>query len=71
MAACLFESAKANEVRRVSIKDETIMSGLSCGEPSGMAWQIISEETSDFLTIPDKIVAPTVRVLARPNGDDP
>ena len=37
MAACLFESAKANEVRRVSIKDETIMSGLSCGEPSEMA----------------------------------
>ena len=71
MAACLFESAKANEVRRVSIKDETIMSGLSCGEPSEIAWQIISEDTSDFFTIPDKIVAPTVRVLTRPNGGDP
>jgi diaminopropionate ammonia-lyase len=71
LAPCLYESAKANEVKRVSIKEETIMAGLSCGEPSEMAWQILSEEASDFLTIPDNIVAPTVRVLTRPNGDDP
>ncbi|MED5483105.1 MAG: hypothetical protein VYA15_05275 [SAR324 cluster bacterium] len=36
-----------------------------------MAWKILSEEASDFITIPDNIVAPTVRVLTRPNGDDP
>ncbi len=71
LAPCLYESAKANEVKRVSIKEETIMAGLSCGEPSEMAWKIISEEASDFITIPDNIVAPTVRVLTRPNGDDP
>ncbi len=28
-------------------------------------------EASDFLTIPDTIVAPTVRLLSRPLGDDP
>ena len=47
------------------------MAGLSCGEPSEMAWEILAEEASDFLTIPDQIVAPTVRLLARPKGNDP
>ena len=33
----LYESAKANEVKRVKIKEETIMAGLSCGEVSEIA----------------------------------
>ena len=71
LAACLFESAKQGEATAVAIETETIMAGLSCGEPSGMAWEILDEEVSDFVTIPDSIVAPTVRLLARPLGDDP
>ena len=71
LAACLYESSKANEVKRVNIKEETIMAGLSCGEPSEMAWEILAEEAVDFITIPDNIVPQTVRALARPVGDDP
>ena len=71
LASCLYESAKANEVKRVKIKEETIMAGLSCGEVSEIAWQILAEEANDFVTIPDKIVPPTVQLLAHPNGDDP
>jgi diaminopropionate ammonia-lyase len=70
-AACLFESARAGQPTTVRIAQETIMAGLSCGEPSEMAWEILSEEVSDFLTIPDALVAPTVRLLARPAGADP
>ena len=47
------------------------MAGLSCGEPSDMAWEVLSEEASDFITIPDNIVPPTVRLLACPEGNDP
>ena len=47
------------------------MAGLSCGEPSGLAWDILAEEASDFLTIPDSIVAPTVRLLANADFGDP
>ena len=36
-----------------------------------MAWEVLSEEASDFITIPDKIVPPTVRLLALPKGNDP
>lgn len=71
LAACLFESARAGRVTSVAIAQETLMAGLSCGEPSELAWEILSEEVSDFMTIPEALVAPTVRLLARPLGDDP
>jgi diaminopropionate ammonia-lyase len=71
LAACLFECAKANKLTSVRIEEETIMAGLSCGEPSDMAWGVLSEEASDFITIPDKIVPPTVRLLALPKGNAP
>ncbi|MHA7772490.1 diaminopropionate ammonia-lyase [Roseibium sp. M-1] len=70
-AACLFESAKTGRATTVAIEAETIMAGLSCGEPSELAWEILAEEASDYLTVPDALVAPVVRLLARPIGGDP
>ncbi|MEH6526800.1 MAG: diaminopropionate ammonia-lyase [Sneathiella sp.] len=70
-AACLFESAKAGEARTVKIERETVMAGLSCGEPSNMAWSILSEEAQDFLTISDQVVAPAMHLLMSPIGSDP
>ena len=70
LAACLFESAKKGEATRVEIAEETLMAGLSCGEPSELAWEILSEEVTDYLTIPEELVAPTVRLLAKPLGND-
>ena len=70
-AACLFESARAGRPTTVAIGEETIMAGLSCGEPSELAWEVLAEEASDFLTVPDGLVAPVVRLLARPLGGDP
>ncbi len=43
LAACLYESAKAGRATRVVVDEETIMAGLSCGEPSEMAWEILAE----------------------------
>lgn len=70
LAACLFDSAKAGKPTNFAIQQETIMAGLSCGEPSEMAWEILAEEVSDFLTIPDSIIAPTMRLLARSEFGD-
>ncbi|MEP5728464.1 MAG: diaminopropionate ammonia-lyase [Sulfitobacter sp.] len=70
LASCLFESAKKGVATTVDITEETLMAGLSCGEPSELAWEILSEEVTDFLTIPDSLVAPTVRLLAQPHGGD-
>ncbi len=71
LAACLFASAKADSMTAVRIEAETVMAGLSCGEPSEMAWEILREEAGDFLTIPDSLVAPTMRLLAEPIAGDP
>ncbi|MBY6068699.1 diaminopropionate ammonia-lyase [Leisingera aquaemixtae] len=71
LAACLFDSAKAGKATNFAIQEETIMAGLSCGEPSEMAWEILAEEASDFVTIPDSIVAPAVRLLANAETGDP
>ncbi|MGE4594923.1 MAG: diaminopropionate ammonia-lyase, partial [Gammaproteobacteria bacterium] len=70
LANCLFESSKANKALFVKINEESIMAGLSCGEASALAWDVIAEEASDFVTIPENVVAPTVRLLARPEGND-
>lgn len=70
LAACLFESGRSGVATTFAVQTETLMAGLSCGEPSGMAWEILAEEAADFLTIPDSIVAPCVRLLARPFAGD-
>lgn len=70
-APCLFESARRGRASTVDITEETIMAGLSCGETSPLAWEILSSEVSDFLTIDDGLIPPAVRRLARPPGDDP
>ena len=70
-AACLIESASHGQATSVTIAEETIMAGLSCGEPSEMAWAVLAQEASDYLTIPDSVVAPTVRLLAQEATGDP
>ncbi len=70
LAPCLFESAKNGQATNVEIREETLMAGLSCGEPSLLAWQIIKESVHDYMTIPEALVAPTMRLLANPGGSD-
>jgi diaminopropionate ammonia-lyase len=64
LANCLFESSKVKKALFVKINEESIMAGLSCGEASELAWDMIEQEAKDFITIPESIVAPTVRMLA-------
>jgi diaminopropionate ammonia-lyase len=66
-ADCLFQSGKNGKPTTVKITEETIMAGLSCGNVSYLAWQILSQGVDDFMTIPDNLIAPVMRSLA--NGD--
>ena len=63
-ADCLYRSALAGEMRAVKIENETIMAGLSCGEPSPLAWKILHHGAHDFMTIPDATIPPLMRELA-------
>lgn len=67
LADCLFQSAVNNRATEVHITRETIMAGLSCGEVSQLAWEVLSIATDDFLTISDELVAPVMGMLADDN----
>lgn len=71
LAGCIFASGEAGAATVVPVHEETLMAGLSCGEPSSLAWEIIGQEVADFLTIPESLVGPAMRLAANPIGADP
>jgi diaminopropionate ammonia-lyase len=62
-AACLLKSAKQGRAATVKIRHETVMAGMSCGEVSLLAWEIVRRAASDFVTIADGAIAPAMRML--------
>ena len=70
-AACLFESAAQGRAANIHGALDTMMAGLACGETSILAWKILEEGASDFLTVADEAAAAGMRVLATGVGGDP
>jgi diaminopropionate ammonia-lyase len=70
-AACLYASAEAGKPTAVHGSLETVMAGLSCGEPSLIAWQILATGADDFMTIPDEPALESMRRLAAGASEDP
>jgi diaminopropionate ammonia-lyase len=68
-ANCLQQSAVAGEPVAVSGDLETLMAGLSCGEVSLLAWDILKAGADDFMTLSEDAVAPCMQLLAR--GEPP
>ena len=66
-ANCLQQSARAGKPVVVEGDLETLMAGLSCGEVSSLAWDILNSGANDFMTISEDAVASCMRLLA--NGD--
>ena len=64
LSACLLESISAGTPQLVNIKQETIMAGLSCGEVSTLAWDILKTTLSHSVTIKDEAVTLIMRLLA-------
>ena len=67
-AACLLASARAGECVAVSAEPTTVQTGLDCREPAALAWQVLASGADDFVSVPDDVVAPCVRLLG---GLDP
>lgn len=67
LAPCLIASARSGKAETVHIQEETIMAGLSCGEASPLAWEILKRSASHFVTIADTGVPTGMRLLA--SGD--
>ena len=71
-AACLYASAAAGKRVHVGGSLDTVMAGLSCGEPSLIAWPLLSAGTHYFMCIDDDAALATMRRLAEgESGDTP
>ena len=71
-ADCFYRTAKANDGRTHIVTGElkTIMAGLACGEPCGLAWDILRDYADHFLAFPDWAAAKGMRILGNPMGSD-
>lgn len=71
-ANCLFRTARADDgaLRSVGGSLSTIMAGLACGVPCSVAWDVLSRRADNFVSIPDRVAAQGMRILASPLGGD-
>ena len=67
LAPCLIKSAKNNKMLSHNITKETIMAGLSCGEPSLLGWEILDQSADHFITINDESIPKTMKLLYKNN----
>ena len=72
-AACLYSSILANDGNPHNFPGEldTIMAGLACGDPSPLAWSVLTEAADCFISVPDYIAAEGMRMYAVPLRSDP
>lgn len=72
-APCIFDSMKINDGKPHSVKGDldTIMAGLACGDPSPIAFQVLSKNADCFISVPDYIAARGMRILSCPLYGDP
>ena len=63
-AACVLESIKAGELKKISIKKESLMGGMSCDEVSLVPWEILKNSVSYCITVSDDYISKTVKFLA-------
>ena len=71
-AACIYESALVNDDKPHTVEGDldTIMAGLACGEPSPIAWNLLSNVADGFVKVPDFVAARGMRILRAPLDGD-
>jgi len=63
-ANCVFKSIENNKLSSVDIIQETIMGGMSCGDVSTVAWEILKNSANFCLTISDEKISTVVAMLS-------
>ena len=64
MSACFLESIQTQTPQLVDIREETLMAGLSCGEISDLAWEILRPSLHHCVSITDHAIAPLMAGFA-------
>ena len=63
-AACVLESIKSGKIKKINVKKESLMGGMSCDKVSLVPWQILKNSTSYCVTVSDNYISKTVKFLA-------
>ena len=63
-AECVLESIKNSKPTSIDIKKESIMGGMSCGDVSAVAWEILKNSANYCLSISDEGISSTVALLS-------
>ena len=69
-AACVMESIKTGKIKKVIIKRESLMGGMSCGEVSLVPWEILKNSVKYCISLPDDDIAKTMKFLGNSSFSD-
>ena len=69
-AACVLESIKVGKIKKISIKKESLMGGMSCDEVSLVPWEILKNSINHCVTVSDNYISKTVKLLANSELSD-
>jgi len=62
-ADCVLQSIKSKSLKKIKIKKESIMGGMSCNEMSLIPWHVLKKASDCCVTVNDIKVAKTVAML--------
>jgi diaminopropionate ammonia-lyase len=62
-AACVMESIKTGKIKKIDIRRESLMGGMSCGEVSLVPWEILKNSVKHCISLPDDDIAKTMKLL--------
>ncbi len=62
-ADCVMQSIKSKKLKKIKIKKESIMGGMSCNEMSLIPWQVLKKASDCCVTVNDSKVPKTVAML--------
>ncbi len=63
-ADCVLQSIENGSIKKIDIKKESIMGGMSCGEVSLVPWKILKNSVDLCMSIGDNQIARTIAMLA-------
>ncbi len=62
-AACVLESIRSQKIKKIEIKRESLMGGMSCGEVSLVPWEILKNSVKYCISLPDDDIGKTMKLL--------
>ena len=69
-AACVMESIKTGKIEKINIVRESLMGGMSCGQPSLVPWEILKKSVNNCISLPDDDIGKTMKLLANASFGD-